>query len=155
MADTKLTNPLDTLFNTPPTSLEVDEYKEVTEGELAELRADDEQAPPEKDAEDAEIDGKIDTIYQAAIDAFNTQTAYTEIIEPRYAARNAEVASNYLNIALNAASTRAKVKGERKRNAAFVPFTGQGGKTQNNVVVASREDIMRMISVDAETRELK
>lgn len=101
------------------------------------------------------IDGKIDTVYTAALDAFNQQTQLTDIIEPRYAARNAEVAANYLNIALNAAATRARVKGERKRNNAFVPYGGQGGRGQNNVVVASREDIMRMISVDAETKELK
>jgi hypothetical protein len=148
-----LSNPLDELFNTPATRLDEDkdEYEQITEGELAEM-ASGEEAPPEKDEEDKEIDGKIDTVYQAAIDAFNQQTAYTEIIEPRYAARNAEVAANYLNIALSAAATRAKVKGERKRNAAFVPFAN---KTQNNVVVASRDEIMRMISIDAEVKEVK
>lgn len=142
-------NPLDELFNTPPAK-EVVEYEETTEGALAELAAPTDA--PEKDAEDVEIDGKIDTVYNAAIDAFNNQTAYTEIIEPRYAARNAEVAAQYLNIALNAAATRARVKGERKRGAAFVPYAA---KSQTNVVVADRETIMRMIAVDAETKEIK
>ena len=145
-----LTNPLDELFNTPPVKVEEDDYEQVTEGELAELA--EVPQPPEKDAEDIEIDAKIDGVYDAAIGAFNTQTAYTEIIEPRYAARNAEVAAQYLNIALNAVATRARTKADRKRNAAFVPYAG---KTQNNVVVASREDIMRMIAIDAETKELK
>jgi hypothetical protein len=112
----------------------------------------EQEAQPEKDEEDVEIDAKIDTVYGAAIDAFNQQTAYTEIIEPRYAARNAEVAANYLSIALNAAATRARVKGDRKRQAAFVPFNNQ---KQNNVVVASREDIMKMISIDADVKEIK
>lgn len=143
-------NPLDELFGTAPTKVEDDEYEQVTEGELAEMA--EVPQPPEKDEEDIEIDKKIDTVYDAALDAFNQQTAYTEIIEPRYAARNAEVAANYLNIALNAAATRGKMKSERKRNAAFVPYAG---KTQNNVVVASREEIMRMISVDAEVKEIK
>jgi hypothetical protein len=145
----KITNPLDDLFNTLPMDMEEDgEYIPTTEGTLATLG--DEQAPPEKDAEDIEIDEKIDTVYTAAIDAFNNQTAYMEVIEPRYAARNAEVAANYLNIALNAASVRAKVKGDRKKTAQFVPFTNN--KT-NGAVVASREDIMKMLAVDAEMRK--
>jgi len=78
-----------------------------------------------------------------------------EIIEPRYAARNAEVAANYLNIALAAANSRAKVKSDRKRaNQAFIPYA-QGGKTTNNLVVANREDILKMINLDGRTKEIK
>lgn len=145
----KITNPLDDLFNTLPMDMEQDgEYIPTSEGTLATLG--DEQAVPEKDEEDIEIDTKIDTVYTAAIDAFNNQTAYMEVIEPRYAARNAEVAANYLNIALNAASVRAKVKGDRRKNAQFVPFTNN---KSNGAVVASREDIMKMLSVDAEMKK--
>jgi hypothetical protein len=146
-----ITNPLDELFNTAPQELDDDEpeYKQVTEGELAEMA--EVPQPEEKDEEDREIDSKIDAIYDAALETFQQQTEYTQIIEPRYAARNAEVAASYLSIALNAAATRAKVKGERKRQAAFVPYKD---KSQNNVVVANREEIMRMFSVDAETKEL-
>jgi hypothetical protein len=143
---TKITNPLDELFNTLPTPLEDDdEYIPTTEGVVAEV-----SEQPEKDEEDIAIDEKIDTVYTAAIDAFNNQTAYMEVIEPRYAARNAEVAANYLNIALNAATARAKVKGERRKNAAFVPFSNN--KT-NGAVVASREDIMKMLAVEAEIKK--
>lgn len=144
-----ITNPLDELFNTPPEeSHDIENYEQITEGELAEM----EQVPQpeEKDDEDREIDSKIDAIYDAALETFQQQTEYTQIIEPRYAARNAEVAASYLSIALNAAATRAKVKGERKRQAAFVPYAN---KSQNNVVVASREEIMSMLSVDAETKK--
>jgi hypothetical protein len=71
---TKITNPLDDLFNTLPNDMEQDgEFIPMTEGTLASLNG--EEAPPEKDAEDIEIDEKIDTVYTAAIDAFNTQTA--------------------------------------------------------------------------------
>jgi hypothetical protein len=146
---TKITNPLDELFNTLPNDMEQDgEYIPTSEGTLATLNG--EEPPPEKDEEDIEIDTKIDTVYTAAIDAFNNQTAYMEVIEPRYAARNAEVAANYLNIALNAASVRAKVKGDRRKNAQFVPFTNN---KSNGAVVASREDIMKMLSVDAEMKK--
>lgn len=151
MNKTQITNPLDELFQTE-SSTPIVEYDNITEGELAAMQSDN--ASPDVDPEDKEIDAKIDTVYTAAMDAFNNQTAYTEIIEPRYAARNAEVAANYLNIALNAASVRAKVKTDRKKTSAFVPYA-PGGKTTNNVVVASREDIMRMISVDAEMKDIK
>jgi len=148
--NTKITNPLDELFNTLPGDLEQEgEYIPTTEGTVAELNGTaDAQVP--KDEEDVEIDAKIDTVYTAAMDAFNNQTAYMEMIEPRYAARNAEVAANYLNIALNAASVRARVKGDRRKQATFVPFTNN--KT-NGAVVASREDIMKMLAVDAEMKK--
>lgn len=145
----KITNPLDDLFNTLPMDMEEDgDFIPTSEGTLASLNGD--EAPPEKDEEDIEIDSKIDVVYTAAIDAFNTQTAYMEVIEPRYAARNAEVAANYLSIALSAASVRAKVKGDRKKSAQFVPFTNN---KSNGAVVASREDIMKMLSVDAEMKK--
>ena len=143
---TKITNPLDELFNTLPTDLEQDgDYEPTTEGAIAPVAADQ----PEKDDEDIEVDRKIDEVYEAAITAFNTQTAYTEVIEPRYAARNAEVAANYLNIALAAANSRAKVKSDRRKNAAFVPFSNN--KT-NGAVVASREDLLKMLANDAEVK---
>ena len=156
-SENPMLNPLDQLFDTEkPVDYqdeedgEMQEYDQVTEGELAAMAA---PAEPEvKDEDDKIIDGRLDQIYDAALETFQQQTEYTQIIEPRYAARNAEVAANYLTIALNAVATKAKVKGDRKRQAAFVPFAN---KTQNNVVVASREEIMRMIAVDAEVKGFK
>lgn len=144
----KISNPLDVLFDTIQDFDADDQYETVSEGTLATI--DGQEAPPEKDEEDILIDGKIDVVYEAAMDAFNTQTAMIEAIEPRYAARNAEVAAGYLSIALNAASVRAKVKGDRKKQAQFIPFTNNKA---NGNVVASREDIMKMLAVDAETRK--
>lgn len=153
-SENPILNPLDELFNTAPDeqvqSNEIEEYEQITEGELAEMAEPPRQE--EKDEEDKEIDAKIDAVYDAALETFQQQTEYTQIIEPRYAARNAEVAATYLTIALNAVATKAKVKGDRKRNSAFVPYAN---KTQNNVVVASREEIMRMIAIDAEVKQVK
>lgn len=147
---TKYVNPLDNLFDVDPAGPnEMAEYEQITEGEIAELAAP--AAAPEKDAEDTEVDKKIDAVYDAALETFQNQMAYTEIIEPRYAARNAEVAASYLNIALQAAATRARVKGDRKRNGTFIP---QGGRVTNNTIVATRDEIMRMIAVDAEHKEV-
>ncbi len=146
----KFINPLDELFQTPPNEMDVDEYREVTSEELQQMQVVAGEA--EVDPDDAETDSKIDKVYTLAIDAFNTQTEYQEIIEPRYAARNAEVAANYLSIALNAATSKARVKIDRKKAQGFIPFTNQGSGSSN--IVASREDILRMISVDAEIKKV-
>jgi len=149
----QLTNPLDELFDVDGADHQVTEYVQATEDEIAAMAVPT-TPPAEKDAEDIEVDRKIDEVYEHAVTTFQNQMAYTEIVEPRYAARNAEVAATYLNIALNAAATRARVKGDRKRAGMFIPGMGQG-KTVNNTIVATREEIMRLISVDAETKELK
>lgn len=146
----KLTNPLDELFQTEQPVTDVAEYQQVTEGELAEMQGQD--VAPAKDQEDIEIDRKIDEVYTNAIETFQQQMQYAEIVEPRYAARNAEVAANYLNIALSAANSRARVKVDRKKVNAFVPYAG---KNSNGAVVASLDDIMKIISVDAETKVIK
>ena len=96
---------------------------------------------------DIENDKKIDAVYEMAIDAYNQQTAMVEIIDPKFAARNAEVAANFLNIALNAATAKAKIKTDRKKIGMFNPAAAQN-KTTNNVIVASQEDILKMIDKD-------
>lgn len=121
------------------------------------VQANPTDAPPvdHKDEDDRLIEARIDAVYEAAMTTFQNQTAYTEIIEPRYAARNAEVAASYLNIALTAANSRAKVKSDRKRaNQAFVPYANAGGKTTNNIVIANREQILSMINVDGIKKEM-
>ena len=116
----------DPLEGTDLTNIDRDPYAAVPASAVAK--------PYEDDAEDKEINGKIDEIYGAAMEAYQNQTAFVEILEPRYAARNAEVAANYLNTALNAVSLKAKVKNERRKvgQAGFIPYANQ---TTNNVVV--------------------
>lgn len=150
-------NPLDALFGGAEsevphdlTTYQDEQYVVTTEGEFAQAQNPEQPDPNEKDAEDKEIDSKIDQVYDAALAAYNTQTAYTEMIEPRYAARNAEVAANYLNIALQAANSRANVKNNRKKiNNQFIPFNN--ANKHSNTVVASREEMMRLID-DAATK---
>lgn len=151
----KITNPLDDLFNIGPTEIEEDdEYVAMNEGDLESLRSNStlQNIPSEKDEEDIQIDNNIDTIYDAAISAFTTQTEYTEIIEPRYAARNAEVAAGYLNIALAAMAQKAKIKGDRKKQAQFIPFSNNA--RPDGTVISSREAIMKLINVDAEIKKI-
>lgn len=132
---------LDNTYNSDPlegtdlTTIEDDQYAVVPQAVAN---------PSEPDEEDKEINQKIDTIYGEAMTAYQNQTAFVEILEPRYAARNAEVAANYLNTALNAVALRAKVKNERKKAAGgFVPYANQ---TTNNVVVADRNQLLKMMA---------
>ena len=145
-------HPLDDVFNIE--SDQVDIEKDYAMANVTTSAVPTEPPTDVKDADDVLVEKRIDEVYDAAMTAFNNQTAYTEIIEPRYAARNAEVAANYLNIALAAANSRAKVKVDRKRaNQSFVPYA-PGGKTTNNIIVANREEILKMITVDGEKKEM-
>lgn len=157
-------HPLEDVFNMEvgSTPLNIEEkYDRVEASELMQAmsggQTDEEQptAPPDlKDDDDVATDKRLDEVYDAAMQTFHNQTAYTEIIEPRYAARNAEVAAQFLGLALNAATAKAKVKSDRKRtNAAFVPFNNQNRQTQN--IIADRNELLSMITVDSETKEVK
>ncbi len=129
--------PIDESFDMTESSDE-DTYLAVPQSEIQ---------PPavQDDEEDKEITGKINEIYENAMQAYQNQTAYVEIMEPRYAARNAEVAANYLNTALNAVALRARVKNEkRKASSAFVPYKHGSGSA--NIVVADRNEILRMMA---------
>lgn len=146
-------NPLEDVFNMQESPIDIEKDYAMTDGQLAAPTA----APVDhKDEDDLMIEKKIDEVYDAAITAFKNQNAYLEVIEPRYAARNAEVAANYLNIALAAANSRSRAKVDRKRaNATFVPYANAGGKTTNNILIADRNEILKMITIDEDKKELK
>jgi len=154
-AKSTLTHPLEAVFNMGDDAMELDidaEYG-MTEAPLQATVQPDAAPVDHKDEDDILIEKRIDEVYDAAMTTFNNQTAFTEIVEPRFAARNAEVAANYLNIALAAANSRAKVKTDRKRsNQAFVPYANNG-KTTNNIVIADRNEILKMITIDGDKKE--
>jgi hypothetical protein len=151
-------HPLESVFNMQSGSVDinVESQYEIQESPLMpQPMADGSPAPDVKDEDDVLVEKRIDEVYDAAMTAYQNQSAYTEIIEPRYAARNAEVAANYLNIALAAANSRARVKVDRKRaNQQFIPH-GSGGKTTNNIVIANREEILKMITIDSEKKQIE
>ena len=103
------------------------------------------------DAEDHDINGKIETIYDAALAAYENQTGLAEIVEPRYAARNAEVAAQYLSIALNTVSLKSRNKNDKRKVQQFIPYQNNN-ISNSNVVVADRNSIMQMI---ADKKKLK
>lgn len=107
--------------------------------------------PDHKDEDDKEIDANITQVYDKAIQAFEQQAEMIEIVDPRYAARTAEVAATYLNIALNAMAVKSRTKSDRvKRNQAFVPYANGPKTVNNNLIVADRNSILKALRTDSE-----
>jgi hypothetical protein len=145
-----INHPLEEVFGIEPGSsfnnpavIDHDDYEMVPNSEVAQGHQDDE--------EDIDINNKIETIYDAALSAYEQQNGMAEIVEPRYAARNAEVAAQYLGLALNAVSLKARTKNDKRKSAQFIPFTNNN-ISNSNVVVADRNSIMQMI---ADKKKLK
>lgn len=146
-------NPLNQVFNLRDQFDQEEDQYEMAQSPAQPVQA---AGPPvdHKDEDDIMVEKKIDEVYDAAMGAFKAQQEYLEVIEPRYAARSAEVAANYLNIALSAANSRAKAKTDRKRaNQAFVPYAN-GGKTTNNILIADRNEILKMVTIDDTPKQL-
>jgi hypothetical protein len=93
--------------------------------------------------EDRAVSSQLSTIYGYAIDAFEQQTQMVQEVDPKFAARNAEVAAQYLTIALNSVNTRAKVRHEKLK----LKVEGSGPSTvNNNLIVADRNEILKMLA---------
>jgi hypothetical protein len=99
----------------------------------------------EERIEDLQIDGKLNEIYDNAITAFNNHAGLAENADPRFSARNGEVAAQYLKIALD--STNSKVEAKYKRAKVRIAGIGAGSpnSVQNNLVVADRNDILKQL----------
>ena len=102
---------------------------------------------------DAVDDAKIDDIYDTAMDAFIKQSQMAQSIDPKFSARSAEVAAQYLNIALNCVQVKTHNKRERfklkMKNHSNAPATVNGDVTNNNIVVADRNDLLKMLQKQA------
>jgi len=152
----QLQHPLESALNMGELDMDIEKEYVMTEAPSQQAVLAPAEAPPDvKDEDDKIIEKRIDEVYDAAMGAFQNQTAFIEVIDPKFAARNAEVAANYLNIALNAAAARSKVKVDRKRaNQTFIPYGQPGGKTTNNIVIADRNQILKMMTIDGEEKKL-
>jgi hypothetical protein len=115
---------------------------------------------PEYDEKDDEIEIGYQEIADKAINAFGVLTDEAESVEGRYKARIAEVAANYLGMALDANKAKAKLKEHKDK---LVKKTQQGSKTVNNTVIINREELLKTILapkespqvIDVEHKEIK
>lgn len=84
------------------------------------------------------INEQLNTIYRAALETYQNQYELSQLADPRFAARSAEVGAQFLQIALHStkariAHTASKQKVEKTTNV-----------TNNNLVM-DRNDLMKML----------
>ena len=99
------------------------------------------------DEKDKEIEGQMQEVYDAAMDAYDDQMGISEQVEGKYKARNAEVAVQFLSAALAAAKEKRGIKEHKDKLVVGVRGGGRSGvniESQTNIV-ADRNDIMRML----------
>lgn len=145
-------HPLEDIFNiqagsTPLASASAQVSNEMLDpatGEIVERKTEgttDNEIAKEERIEDLKIDGQIDVIHSAAINAFEAQHRLSQEVDPKFSARNAEVAAQYLKIALDAVGTRVDTKYKR---AKVRLEQNQGPRqVQNNLIVADRNDLLK------------
>lgn len=145
-------HPLESVFNiqagtTPLASSAAQISTEMLDpatGEIVERKTENvtlEELAKEERIEDLKIDGQIDVIHGAAMTAFESQNRLSQEVDPKFAARNAEVAAQYLKIALDAVGTRVDTKFKR---AKIRLEQNQGPRSvQNNLIVADRNDLLK------------
>lgn len=111
----------------------------VTERQGTELTIDEEY-----DNKDKEIESQFHEIYESAMTAFERQENDNQRIEPKYRARNQEVAVQYLNTALSAAKEKRSLKEHKDKSA--VKRTQGPNTVNNNLVVADRNEILKSLA---------
>ena len=124
-----------------------------TSGEIIERSSSPEEVELEKEErlEDLHIDGQLETVHTNAIIAFENSSRMAGEVDPKFAARNAEVAAQYLTIALNAVNSRveakykrAKIKITKEKKDGVIP----NGST---VVIMDRNALLKEILSNKET----
>ena len=113
------------------------------------VEADPASLEKEERLEDLHIDGQLETIHTAAMDAYEKQVRMSEEVDPRFAARNAEVAAQYLTIALNATNSRVDAKFKRQKvrlqKTAVAVAQGSTTVTNSNVIIADRNAVLKAL----------
>jgi len=123
--------------------------KDPDSGEMVEMPVDnvsDEQLSREERIDDLRIDEQLTDVHNKAKAGFNHFIGSLDDVEPRYAARQGEVAAQFLNIALSSTQSRANTNYQRKKMR-LASNIGAGGpkQVQNNLIVADRNDVLRQI----------
>ena len=94
------------------------------------------------DPKDKELEEQLQVVYDAALEAFENQQEDADTIEPRFKARNAEVAVQYLKTALEAVHEKSMLKQHKDK---VVIRDKTGGTVNNNVVLTDRNELLRLL----------
>lgn len=103
---------------------------------------DDEQRVEDR-IDELKTDHQLETIHTSAMEAFYQQQNMAVQVDPKYSARNSEVAAQFLSIALNATATKARVKLDRQKQRVFSKTEGGPKTVNNNLIVADRNTLLK------------
>lgn len=103
------------------------------------------------DDKDVEIEKQYQEVYDAALTAYDSQMEDIGVIDPKFRARNGEIAVTFLNTALAAAKEKANLKIHRDKMSVNVKtntvVSGENNNVTNNtqVIVADRNELLKMM----------
>jgi hypothetical protein len=156
-------NPLESVFDIEPGStpvfddihkkaaVEVNERASIiidpTSGELVARKSEPtvDEIDKEERIEDLHIDGQLETVHSSAIIAFEKSARMAQEVDPKFAARQNEVAAQFLTIALNAVNSRVDAKFKRQKARAAKISASTPGTVNNTVIVADRNALLKEI----------
>ena len=104
------------------------------------------------DNKDNEIEDQFQEVYDKAMDAFDTQSDITDQVEGKFAARNAEVAAQFLNTALSAAKEKSGMKAHKDKLDVSKIRAGAPGTVNQNLIV-DRNDVLKALLNDKDKEE--
>jgi hypothetical protein len=119
-----------------------------TNGEIVERSStpDGSELDKEERLEDLHIDSQLENIHTSAMIAFEKSARMADEVDPKFSARNSEVAAQYLNIALNAVNSRIDAKHKRQKvRLAKSDGGNKGSVTNNNVIITDRNTLLDQI----------
>lgn len=124
-------HPLEEYFEIEPGTTEIEVYQH--QGELTTVDGYDEK--------DAEIEKQYQEVYDSAMDGYEALSDELQVVEGKYKARVGEVGVQHLNVALNAASHKAKLK-EHKDKLESKKMAGPSSVTNNNTLIVDDRSAM-------------
>ncbi len=136
----KLTShPMEDVLGIEPNTT-ITEYREIVPDTPVEM--------PHYDEKDDEIEYKLEEIYTIALDSASTIADEMEQVEGRYKASLAETATQSLNIALGSVREKRLLKEHKDKLQLQASKTKIPGNitTNNNLIVANRNEILKMLS---------
>ena len=127
----EISHPLEEVFNLEENTTVV-QYKEVKTDLVPHA---------DFDEKDKEIEKQLQDIYKMSLEAFENQQEESDVIEPKYRARNSEVAVQFLKTALEAIQTKSGLKQHKDK----VTKVAAPGSVTNNVVL-THKDLLDLIN---------
>jgi len=93
--------------------------------------------------DELKTDHQLETIHTSAMEAFYQQQNMAVQVDPKFSARNSEVAAQFLTIALNATASKAKIKLDRQKQRVLNRTEGGPKTVNNNLIVADRNSLLK------------